>query len=271
MDPKQLIVLYSKYSDYCKKIVQLSENSYSHFIKFICVDNATVRTLLKHSKNIAITQVPCAILLYPDNRVEKFDGPGVADWIIEQISTHQTSSLNLPTVQPAQEPVQEQPMIPQQPVQPMQQPMIPQQQQPMVQPMMPQQQPMLQPQQPMMSQQPIQQQSDFAAQMQATQTQQMQGQQQFMQMQAPPPEAAQMQEQFLTQDQLNTRPADAGKSIQDVAAEMQAGREELFPQRGPLQGGMSQQQASLGGMSPMSNPSMPGGGMPLPTTTSFMG
>lgn len=86
--PEMIIVLYSKYSSQCQRIINYYHPSLT-FIHFICIDNIDIRKqLAKTSYNVK--SVPCAILVYNNGKKEKFEGPNVADWIIEQIDNNKT-------------------------------------------------------------------------------------------------------------------------------------------------------------------------------------
>jgi hypothetical protein len=83
--PDYLIVLYSKYSPQCKSILQVYKESMD-WIKLVCIDNKTVRSRLLQSTRIKIRTVPCVLMMYPNNKIEKFEGAGVCEYILEQIS-----------------------------------------------------------------------------------------------------------------------------------------------------------------------------------------
>lgn len=88
MDPEQLIVLYSKYSPQCTRIVELynSHPSNLDYLRLICVDNVNLREAILNATNIRVRTVPCVIFVYPGGRVEKFEGANVSDWIIRMMS-----------------------------------------------------------------------------------------------------------------------------------------------------------------------------------------
>lgn len=94
--PNNVIVLYSKYSPNCQKILDIYDVSMSSFIKLICIDNEKIRKRFLQSKTIKISTVPCVILTYNDGTMEKFEGDNVSDWVIEQIAN------NNPQPQPQQ-------------------------------------------------------------------------------------------------------------------------------------------------------------------------
>lgn len=86
MNPSKMFVLFSKYSESCKKIMKhVNEPSAAH-IRFLCIDRTDVRHMINKSKKLSVTQVPCVILSYPDGRMERFEGVGVDEWILEQIT-----------------------------------------------------------------------------------------------------------------------------------------------------------------------------------------
>lgn len=91
MDPEYLVVLYSKYSPQCQKILQVYDNTTMDYIKLVCIDNSKFRKRLSTSKSFQIKTVPCVLLMYPEDKIEKFEGNNVTDWILQQISQ------NLPT------------------------------------------------------------------------------------------------------------------------------------------------------------------------------
>lgn len=91
MDPEQLIVLYSKYSPQCARIVELYQQTLSQsinldYLRLLCVDNVNLREAILNATNMHIRTVPCVLFIYPRGRVEKFEGPNVSDWIIRQMS-----------------------------------------------------------------------------------------------------------------------------------------------------------------------------------------
>ena len=86
MNPSQMFVLYSKYSNACKNIMKHSSDQLASHIRFICIDKTDIRRMIEKSKKLIVKQVPCVVLYYPDGRVEKYEGPGVDEWILEQIA-----------------------------------------------------------------------------------------------------------------------------------------------------------------------------------------
>jgi hypothetical protein len=164
MDPQFVVLLHSKYSSNCKKLLQTIDQ-YGLKIDTLCVDNEKVRKRVVKSKNVPVKVVPCILLGFPGGTIEKYDGEHAFEWITKVIGNINSSKPQRPTQQgppqpiqtypPQQQPPQQQPM--QQPQQPMRQspqrgtsvddleyyeaPQQPQQP-PQQQPMPPQQQPM---------------------------------------------------------------------------------------------------------------------------------
>lgn len=128
MDPEYLVVLYSKYSPQCQKILEIYDSDTMDYIKMVCVDNSKFRERLSISKSLQVKTVPCVLLMYPGNRIEKFEGSNVTEWLIQQISQ------NLPTTESRRTELPEDNMAVQ-PPQPQRQ-----QQSPQPQPPQPQQQ-----------------------------------------------------------------------------------------------------------------------------------
>lgn len=87
LEPEYLIVLYSKYSSQCQKILQLYDESIMSNIKLVCVDNSSTRKRLTMSSTFNIKTVPCILFMYPGNKVEKFEGPRVSNWLIEKMTS----------------------------------------------------------------------------------------------------------------------------------------------------------------------------------------
>lgn len=82
MDPQKLIVLYSKYSNKCKSILELYDEMIMVDIKLICIDNTKIRQqIARHN----IKTVPCILFIYPDKKFEKFEGPTICNWIIDKM------------------------------------------------------------------------------------------------------------------------------------------------------------------------------------------
>ncbi len=99
MEPEYLIVLHSKYSTQCRRITSIHDELTMNYIKLVCIDNAKVRERLLKSKSIQVKTVPCVLLVYPNNKIEKFEGANVTDWIIKQITQNTPNTPNPPNPQ----------------------------------------------------------------------------------------------------------------------------------------------------------------------------
>jgi hypothetical protein len=94
-DPEYMVILYSKYSYHCKKILQVYNPELMNYFKLVCIDSSVIRSRLAKSKSIQITTVPSVLLVYPGNKVERFEGDGVTDWILRQIAQNLPPSETL--------------------------------------------------------------------------------------------------------------------------------------------------------------------------------
>jgi hypothetical protein len=193
--------------------------------------------------------------MYPNDKIEKFEGNNVSDWLITEYTKNipqeqQITNLNIPVVenqtqtyqpqpqpqpQPQQTPIEDltfhqpqQQMMPQQPKQMMQQQqqqMIPQQQPQQMMPqqpqqMMPQQQmiPQQQPQQQMMPQQPQQQ---MMPQQTPIENLSFQSNDNMIQ------QINTMEDERNTAIEMIAKSVKQEKSVSDIAGEIAAGREDL--------------------------------------------
>jgi len=109
-NPQNVICLYSKFSNSSKEFV---ESSSDLPINFVCIDNKEVRNRVISDSKLKITFVPCILSVFPDGRLEKFEGVDAFKWL-ENIKSQSPA-------QPAQPPVQttaQQPPAQQPPAQP---------------------------------------------------------------------------------------------------------------------------------------------------------
>jgi thioredoxin-like negative regulator of GroEL len=81
-----MIVLYSKYSPKCKDILQLLSQHSVDYMHPLCVDNIDVRKRILNDKQYNISSVPSILLVYPNNTIEKFEGPNVSQWLQHQLA-----------------------------------------------------------------------------------------------------------------------------------------------------------------------------------------
>jgi hypothetical protein len=98
-NPEYLILIYSKYSSQCQRIVQVLSSNPLHYIRLLCIDNTKARQQLMESKKLSVHTVPCILLVYK-NKIEKFEGPNVTEWVLSQIvnnlDTTQTELMYTP-------------------------------------------------------------------------------------------------------------------------------------------------------------------------------
>lgn len=86
-NPQYLILIYSKYSSQCQRLVQVLASNPIEYIKLLCIDNSKARQRILESKKLSIHTVPCILLVYSSN-IEKFEGSNVTDWVLSQIANN---------------------------------------------------------------------------------------------------------------------------------------------------------------------------------------
>lgn len=84
-NPQYLVLIYSKYSSQCQRIIQVLSATPISYIKLLCIDNAKARQRLLDSKKLSIHTVPSVLFVY-QNKIEKFEGVTVTDWVLSQIA-----------------------------------------------------------------------------------------------------------------------------------------------------------------------------------------
>lgn len=107
MEPDYLVVLYSKYSSQCKRVLDLYNQCGIDYIKFICIDNIEVRKRILDSRRLNVSTVPCVLLMYRDGTMEKFESGDVAGWLIKQLEKHVPSAGVTQIQAPEQPPPQQ--------------------------------------------------------------------------------------------------------------------------------------------------------------------
>ena len=91
MEPRLLIIIYSKYSSQCHRIIA-NANSLPDNIRLLSIDNANIRKRLVARFNIKT--VPCILMFYDSNQIEKYEGVEVTEWIDNTLlSTPQTTQI----------------------------------------------------------------------------------------------------------------------------------------------------------------------------------
>jgi thiol-disulfide isomerase/thioredoxin len=94
-----IILLLSKYSENCNKMINMMKSSGINFsfIETIFVDNARLRQSILDKKDYNITTVP-TILVFKDNyKVEKYDGVNAFQWVektVENLKRNEVESTS---------------------------------------------------------------------------------------------------------------------------------------------------------------------------------
>ncbi len=96
-----VIVLYSKYSPKCQTLIEIARKNPLGHIRFVCVDHTNVRQKLLKSNRFHVSTVPSILMVYPNNKIEKYENASIYDWVLAQYSQFQpiatTSTLAVPS------------------------------------------------------------------------------------------------------------------------------------------------------------------------------
>lgn len=89
MEPKYSILLYSKYSDDSKRLIENIRNSGTDFsfLQLVCIDNEKIRSRIKNN-NLDITTVPTILRLFENGTIEKYDNNFCFEWVDNIINIH---------------------------------------------------------------------------------------------------------------------------------------------------------------------------------------
>lgn len=81
--PLYSVLVYSKYSDSCKNVFAMIEQSGVDFtpLKLLCIDNDKVRERITKNQKMQIKYVPCILSIFNNGNVEKYEGPNCVDWL----------------------------------------------------------------------------------------------------------------------------------------------------------------------------------------------
>jgi hypothetical protein len=76
------VLIYSKYSQHCKKLLDTVQNSNVNFLDLqtLCIDNEKIRSRIKSNKLLEISSVPCLLIFYQNGTVEKFESTDCFNW-----------------------------------------------------------------------------------------------------------------------------------------------------------------------------------------------
>lgn len=84
MEPLYSVLLYSKYSQNCKKLFDMIGNTgldLSNTIQLLCIDNEIIRKRIRNNKQIEVTTVPCVLNVFSNGAVEKYDSSHAFAWM----------------------------------------------------------------------------------------------------------------------------------------------------------------------------------------------
>lgn len=138
MSTQDIILLYSKYSTQCNKI--LKKASSLSEVRMIAIDQKDIRKRVLQDKQLNVSIVPCILIVNTNGIIEKYEGMKAFEWINEYTNYQNDSKSSEPNVSfiepPQQPPPQQyqQPPPPRQQQPPQQPPQPPQQQQLPIQP-----------------------------------------------------------------------------------------------------------------------------------------
>lgn len=93
-----IILVYSKYSPHCTKLLDIINNSSTDLKQYInlqplCIDNKTTRNRIKLNNKIEILYVPCILHIFPTGIVEKYDGDKAFLWLNNILNQIYTSTV----------------------------------------------------------------------------------------------------------------------------------------------------------------------------------
>ena len=106
---QQCILLYSKYSQHSKRLMDMLKQSsvdLTNIIKLnsLCVDNEEIRERIVNCKKLDISCVPCILVVYKDGGVEKYEGTTAFKWIEEIIRSFTPPPIQQPPTPIIQKP-----------------------------------------------------------------------------------------------------------------------------------------------------------------------
>lgn len=83
---KQTILLFSNFSQECKKFRSVITPEMIKLFEPICIDHPSIRNSIIKSKKISVTQVPCLLEILPDNTIAKYEGPEICiQWLQSKV------------------------------------------------------------------------------------------------------------------------------------------------------------------------------------------
>lgn len=102
MDPSQIILFISKYSNNSDKFMKYAQQTDANLlsilnIQIVYVDNQDIHSRILDDNNANITIVPTILCAYPDGTVEKYEGKNAFEWasqLIEPLLAKKQEELN---------------------------------------------------------------------------------------------------------------------------------------------------------------------------------
>ena len=107
MDNHANILIYSKFSQACRKLVELidSVQPFKENTNMLCIDNKNARDRILQSDKLKISEVPCILRIYQDNGyVEMFEGDKAFKLLDIYISQLSQIKQNQPPPEPVYQP-----------------------------------------------------------------------------------------------------------------------------------------------------------------------
>ncbi len=108
MEPQYSVLVYSKYSQSCKRLFNIIRESGIDFssLQLLCIDNNEIRKRIKNNKQIDVCVVPSILSIFVDGGVEKYEGEHVFNWVETIIARVKPPQQSRPP-RPPQPPIQE--------------------------------------------------------------------------------------------------------------------------------------------------------------------
>jgi hypothetical protein len=91
---KQTILLFSNFSQECKKFRSVITPEMIKLFEPICIDHPSIRKVITTSKKISVKEVPCLLEFLPDNTVAKYEGPEICiEWLKSKVQPQQPQQM----------------------------------------------------------------------------------------------------------------------------------------------------------------------------------
>ena len=108
------LFFYSKYSQLCLSMIDtIKKANLNVNMEYICVDNKQIRNRILNSKNIKFNSVPCILLVYPNKKIEQYEGNDAVN-LVNGLISYLNQQLQQQELQKQQQQLQQQQQIIQQ-------------------------------------------------------------------------------------------------------------------------------------------------------------